>query len=163
MEQKAKKEKIKNIKTPATTYGVTMLKKTGCGKMYTTLNEDPEDGELCHVMAQLGKSGSCPKSFLEGLTGVIDLALGGGIDPDSIVLKLKGIRCPQPNVSDGEEIHSCCDGVALCLEEYLKKKKAKEREESKKAEEKEEKTQDTKEFKEGVKKADEKVDRKEEK
>ncbi len=105
---------------PPVTHGSTLRMKTGCGKMYVTINED--DLGICEVFSQLGKTGGCTASQVEAISRLISLALRGGIDPQEIIIQLKGIRCPTPMLAEGTAILSCADAIAKGLEHYLKEK-----------------------------------------
>lgn len=119
----AEAEKVKDRKPrtrPRKTFGYTYLMHTGCGKMYVTINED-EKGAF-EIFTQLGKSGGCTSSQAEAVARLISLALRSGIDQQSIIKQLKGIRCPSPTLAEGGAILSCADAVAKALEAYEKEK-----------------------------------------
>ncbi|WP_374129134.1 vitamin B12-dependent ribonucleotide reductase [Candidatus Endomicrobiellum agilis] len=105
---------------PKKTTGFTFLMHTGCGKMYVTVNED--DGGICEVFTQLGKSGGCTSSQSEAISRLISLALRSGVNQNEIIKQLKGIRCPSPTLTEGGAILSCADAIARALEAYNKEK-----------------------------------------
>jgi ribonucleoside-diphosphate reductase alpha chain len=105
---------------PKKTTGFTFLMNTGCGKMYVTVNED--DKGPCEVFTQLGKSGGCTSSQAEAISRLISLALRSGVDQNSIIGQLKGIRCPSPAMAEGGAILSCADAVAKAIEAYAREK-----------------------------------------
>lgn len=107
---------------PAVTYGFTERVVTGCGNLYVTVNED-EFG-VCEVFVQIGKVGTCAFAQCQTTGMLLSASLRAGIDPASLVMKLRGIRCPTPGYQQGEEVSSCSDGIARVLERYLKKKQA---------------------------------------
>ncbi len=91
--------------------------KTGCGDLYVTINED-EHG-LFEAFAQMGKAGGCSASQNETTGRLISLAFRSGIDINSIIKQLSGIRCPSPFWYNGSQILSCSDAIAKALRLYI--------------------------------------------
>jgi ribonucleoside-diphosphate reductase alpha chain len=98
---------------PERTKGVTELIRTGCGKLYVTVNRD-ELG-FCEVFAQMGKTGGCASSQIESTGRLISLALRSGIEISSIIRQITAIRCPSPNWQNGKQVLSCPDAIAQVL------------------------------------------------
>ena len=98
------------------TTGMTEKVTTGCGSIYVTVNSD-EHG-LCEVFSHLGKAGGCATAQLDSTCRLISLALRSGVDVDSVVKQLKGIRCPSISWENGKSILSCADAIASVLEKH---------------------------------------------
>jgi ribonucleoside-diphosphate reductase alpha chain len=103
---------------PRTTWGFNEKVATGCGNLYVAVFLD-ERGELFEVFGTLGKAGGCASAQLEAINRLISLALRSGVDAESIVKQLKGIRCPSIAWDKGHAILSCADAIAGVLERYL--------------------------------------------
>lgn len=113
---KIKKELKQPRIRPEITKGITKKVKTGCGNLYITINEDKKG--LCEVFIAIGKSGGCAAAATEAIGRMVSLALRSGIDINSIIKQLKGIRCPSPAWNNGEVVLSCEDAIAQALERY---------------------------------------------
>lgn len=124
--EEKKEEKLKPRPRPKITFGATIKMKTGCGNLYVTINEDKNG--ICEVFSTLGKAGGCAASQTEAISRLISLALRSGLDPESIVDQLKGIRCPNPTWQDGDKILSCADAIAKAIEKYLSMRKEEKKE-----------------------------------
>jgi ribonucleoside-diphosphate reductase alpha chain len=112
--------KLAPRKRPKVTTGVTERVNTGCGYIYVTVNFDSQG--ISEVFSTLGKAGGCAAAQLEAISRLTSLALRSGIDIDSIVKQLRGIRCPSIAWEQGHAILSCADAIASVLEKYIKEK-----------------------------------------
>ncbi|MEA3442060.1 MAG: vitamin B12-dependent ribonucleotide reductase [Chloroflexota bacterium] len=109
--------KLTPRKRPKVTKGVTERVNTGCGYIYVTVNFD--EWGICEVFSTLGKSGGCAAAQLEAISRLISLALRSGVDLDSIVRQLRGIRCPSISWEQGHAVMSCADAIAGVIEKYV--------------------------------------------
>ncbi len=109
--------KIVPRKRPEVIHGTTRLMKTGCGRLYVTINED-EAGQLFELFTSMGKAGGCASSQSEAIGRLISLALRSNIAPDEVVKQLKGVSCHRPTWHKGGNILSCSDAIAKAIEKY---------------------------------------------
>ncbi|WP_336036626.1 adenosylcobalamin-dependent ribonucleoside-diphosphate reductase [Halobacterium yunchengense] len=104
---------------PDLLHGVTQRIDTGYGKLYVTINEDPERERPFELFANTGNSGGFTGSFTEALAKTISVALRSGVDPEEIADKLQGIRSPKVAWDKGEQINSIPDAFGTALRRYL--------------------------------------------
>jgi ribonucleoside-diphosphate reductase alpha chain len=102
---------------PDVTMGFTEKVRIGCGNLYITVNYD--DKGICEVFTNTGRAGGCP-SQSEATARLVSVALRSGIDVDSIIHQLKGIRCPSTIRQPGLKVTSCPDAIARVIEKVKK-------------------------------------------
>lgn len=107
---------------PEMTVGTTRMMRTGCGKLYVTINEDQE-GKPFELFNQMGKAGGCSASQCEAIGRLASLAFRSNIDATEIVTQLKGISCHLPVWHNKGKILSCSDAIAKAIEHYVRTKK----------------------------------------
>ncbi|MCK4757868.1 MAG: vitamin B12-dependent ribonucleotide reductase [Thermoplasmata archaeon] len=112
--------KLRPKARPLIIHGATHRMRTGCGYLYVTINED--NGDLFELFARMGKAGGCAASQTEAIGRLISLALRSGIDSDSIIDQLKGIRCPERAIIGKDKIYSCPDAIGQAIEGHLANK-----------------------------------------
>jgi len=110
-----KKKEVELIKRdrPECLTGETWRARTGCGKIYVTVNIDG-NGRLFEVFANMGKAGGCASSQTEALGRLVSLILRCGGSLERIVKQLDGISC---HTSNGKS-SSCANAVASVLKKY---------------------------------------------
>ncbi|MFC1920830.1 vitamin B12-dependent ribonucleotide reductase [Chloroflexota bacterium] len=113
-----KQTSISPRERPKRTTAVVEEVTTGCGGIYVTVGSD-ELG-ICEVFATLGKSGGCASAQLEAIGRLISVALRAGIEIQSIIKQLRGIRCPSIAWEQGKSVLSCGDAIASVLERHSK-------------------------------------------
>ena len=98
---------------PDVTRGFTEKVRIGCGNLYITVNYD--DNGICEVFTNLGRAGGCP-SQSEATSRLISTALRAGMDVDTIIEQLKGIRCHSTLRQGGLKVLSCPDAIGKVIE-----------------------------------------------
>ena len=101
--------------------GTTTRKRTSCGDLYLTVNQD-EKGLPFEAFATMGKAGGCEGSFNEAIGRLISLCLRAGVTPRDIVKQLIGIRCDKPFGLGKEKVLSCSDAVAKIFNQAFENK-----------------------------------------
>lgn len=97
-------------------HGETIQMGTPCGKLYITLNDDPETGRLAGIFVRFGKSGTCASLVANALTMVTSYGLRSGMEVSDAVKGLIGHGCHRPPViEDGERIISCVDAIGRAI------------------------------------------------
>jgi ribonucleoside-diphosphate reductase alpha chain len=113
------RERLVPRSRPTVTSGRTYKMVTGCGNLYVTINQD--DKGLCEVFTHIGKAGGCAAAQSEAVSRMVSLALRSGVDVDSVIKQLGGIRCASPRISQDGTIMSCPDAIGKALSKHLGK------------------------------------------
>ncbi len=92
---------------------------TGYGKIYITINDDPETNQPVELFANIGHSGGFTNAFTEALAKTISVALRSGVDPQEIINELRGTRSPKVAWDKGEQVNSIPDAMGIALERHL--------------------------------------------
>ena len=98
-------------------YGATPRTRTGCGKLYLTINHsDPDEpNDPDETFFVIGRAGSCPGAWSQGTGKLISLALRRGVPLTEIAHALRGIKCDHPNFYRGQQYASCLDAAAAMM------------------------------------------------
>jgi len=101
---------------PEVTKGITQKVRIGCGNLYVTVNYDSKG--ICEVFTNVGRGGGCP-SQSEATSRLVSTALRSGIEVESIIEQLRGIRCPSTMRQPGLKVLSCPDAIGRVLESVM--------------------------------------------
>jgi len=104
-------------KRPSALRGTTYEMRTGCGPLYTTINED--DKGAFEVFTTMGKAGGCAASQCEAIGRLISLAWRSDVQARQTYRQLIGITCHKPAGFGPTRITSCADAVAKAIELHL--------------------------------------------
>ena len=109
---------------PEVTMGITEKVRIGCGTLFVTVNYD-EQG-ICEIFTNLGRAGGCP-SQSEATARVVSIALRSGMDAETLIDQLKGIRCHSTirQRDKGVKVLSCPDAIGRVLEKVVAMQKGK--------------------------------------
>lgn len=101
---------------PRRVRGETLEMMSPCGKIYVTMNDHPDTGNLMEVFVRFGKSGTCGSLVANALTIITSYGLRSGMDVTDAVKGLIGHGCHRAPVDDGDErITSCVDAIGKAI------------------------------------------------
>ncbi|PKM89862.1 MAG: ribonucleoside-diphosphate reductase, adenosylcobalamin-dependent [Firmicutes bacterium HGW-Firmicutes-12] len=101
---------------PEVTMGVTEKIKIGCGNLYVSVNADEEG--ICEVFTNTGRAGGC-SSQSEATARLISIALRSGIEVETLIEQMRGIRCPACVRREGVKVTSCPDAISRVIQKYM--------------------------------------------
>jgi len=102
---------------PEITKGITQKIKIGCGNLYVTVNYDTQG--ICEVFTNVGRAGGCP-SQSEATSRIVSMSLRAGVDEQSIIEQLRGIRCHSTLRQKDLKVLSCPDAIGRVLERVVR-------------------------------------------
>ena len=95
-----------------------------CGKLYITINSDDQK-RIREIFLARGYPGGCAAAQTAALAITISSCLKLGMDPQTLVEKLKQIRCGKEfwdeNNGSKIKIFGCAHAIALAIEHFLKR------------------------------------------
>lgn len=94
---------------PGVLPGQTFELYTHCGRIYVTVNTDPESGLPLEVFCRFGKAGGCGSAVMDGMTRIISYGLRSGLHHADVVHALTGIACHHG-------AHTCMDAIAQAVD-----------------------------------------------
>ncbi|MCL6479595.1 MAG: adenosylcobalamin-dependent ribonucleoside-diphosphate reductase, partial [Peptococcaceae bacterium] len=87
---------------PVSAHGMTHRLDTGCGKIYLTVNYQPDTGEILETFITTGSDGGC-QVYTEATSRLVSLAIRGGIPVEEIVEQLVSTHsCPSYMMAKGK-------------------------------------------------------------
>jgi len=78
---------------PRSLTGYCLEQQTHCGKIYVTVNYDPETNQIIEVFIRFGKAGGCGSAMGDGIAKLISYGLRSGMDAKDAVKALEGQGC----------------------------------------------------------------------
>ena len=101
---------------PKTVRGETLEMPSPCGKIYVTMNDNPETGDLMEVFVRFGKSGTCGSLVANALTIITSYGLRSGMEVGDAIKGLIGHGCHRaPVVAGDDRISSCVDAIGKAI------------------------------------------------
>lgn len=101
---------------PKAVRGETLVMKSPCGKIFVTMNDNPDTGDLMEVFVRFGKSGTCASLVANALTMITSYGLRSGMDVTDAIKGLIGHGCHKAPVYDeGRQITSCVDAIGKAI------------------------------------------------
>ncbi|MHB8987054.1 MAG: adenosylcobalamin-dependent ribonucleoside-diphosphate reductase [Eubacteriales bacterium] len=111
---------------PVSAHGMTHRLDTGCGKIYLTVNYQPDSGEILETFITTGSDGGC-LVYTEAASRLVSLAIRGGIRVEEIIGQLVSTHsCPSYMMArgKGKELSpgkSCASAIARKLADIREK------------------------------------------
>ncbi len=113
---------------PDTLHGKTIKTPTGCGNLYITMNQD-EEREICEIMLQMGKVGTCQNTLLRIIAVLFSILLQLDASPEIIKKTIKrhllGVNCNNSEKLDDKRFSSCPDVIARTVLNEIEENKEK--------------------------------------
>lgn len=110
---------------PTRTMGVTERLDTGCGKVYLTVNYDPDNGEVIETFITTGSDGGC-LVYTEATSRLVSMAIRAGVPILDIVEQLKSTHsCPSWMLAKGKGRKlspgkSCASSIGTAMEKVIR-------------------------------------------
>jgi ribonucleoside-diphosphate reductase alpha chain len=113
------------LSRPERAVGLTQRLDSGCGKIYLTVNYQPDSGKILETFITTGSDGGC-LVYTEATSRLISLAIRGGISVKEIIGQLNSTHsCPSYMMAKGKGKNlsagsSCASAIANKLTEVIK-------------------------------------------
>ena len=118
-EKSALEKKVLTLKISDTKYknlpGATYEMRTGCGKLFVTVNHDPETGKILEVFQNMNPIGGCGNAQTAAQGILTSLYLQQGGDTKKIYKLLSGTTCPKQIGLGPNKISSCPDAMIQAM------------------------------------------------
>ena len=105
--------KIEPRPRPQITNGLTERVKIGCGNL-TSRSIMTSRASARSLQTRVATAAARPQS--EATSRLVSIALRSGMDVDTIIKQLKGIRCPSTIRQQGMKVTSCPDAIAQMIQ-----------------------------------------------
>ncbi|WP_139800684.1 hypothetical protein [Geothermobacter hydrogeniphilus] len=90
--------------------------KSPCGKIFVTMNDNPDTGDLMEIFVRFGKSGTCASLVANALTMITSYGLRSGMEVADAIKGLIGHGCHKAPVFDEDgQIMSCVDAIGKAI------------------------------------------------
>ncbi|MFH1210500.1 MAG: LAGLIDADG family homing endonuclease [archaeon] len=96
-------------------FGATVEQKTGCGKLFCTVNQD-QHGPI-EIFNNMNPAGGCSSAQLASSGINVSLGLQSNVDPKSYIKHNRAIKCPQRNELVG--MLSCSEAYSQALDDFM--------------------------------------------
>jgi len=98
---------------PGKLAGYTIEQQTHCGKIFVTVNCDPDTNTILEVLIRFGRAGGCGSAMADGIAKLISYGLRSGMEPSDAIKALAGIGCHR---GANTCLHNISDAISCVME-----------------------------------------------